>query len=277
VPHGYEVIKDFPLGRQRLDKIGSGEGAQAYGYGLYEAGNEGVAKSYRDTLGDYTNSVKWKGEQPPTPQQQSILNKLGGADARSGKAMTVDMMIRDAEHGMFPNEKRAAQYRADYQELERIAPLIETTPPGRMYEVRINADPQDFLDWDKPYTSNPKAVAFANQYGIAPHADTGAALHGAADMKFAGYPASAAGREKLLNTIREAGIPGIRYLDQGSRTAGEGSSNYVVFDDALIDILKKYSNGSPLGSGVGMTNALMPYQDQSQDPTTSDILKRYGF
>jgi hypothetical protein len=40
--------------------------------------------------------------------------------------------------------------------------------------------------------------------------------------------------------LREAGIPGIKYFDQGSRTAGEGSRNYVVFDDNLIEILRKY-------------------------------------
>ena len=31
-----------------LSKIGTGEGAQAYGHGLYFAENEGVAKGYRD-------------------------------------------------------------------------------------------------------------------------------------------------------------------------------------------------------------------------------------
>ena len=40
--------------------------------------------------------------------------------------------------------------------------------------------------------------------------------------------------------LRQAGIPGIRYLDQGSRGAGTGTRNYVVFDDKLIDIIKKY-------------------------------------
>jgi hypothetical protein len=33
-----------------LSKIGTGEGAQAYGHGLYFAENEGTAKSYRDAL-----------------------------------------------------------------------------------------------------------------------------------------------------------------------------------------------------------------------------------
>jgi len=53
--------------------------------------------------------------------------------------------------------------------------------------------------------------------------------------------------------LREAGIPGIRYLDQGSRGAGEGSSNYVVFDDKLIEILRKYGL---LGPTAGLAAAL---------------------
>ncbi len=40
--------------------------------------------------------------------------------------------------------------------------------------------------------------------------------------------------------LKQAGIPGIRYLDQGSRGAGAGTSNYVVFDDSLLSILGKY-------------------------------------
>jgi hypothetical protein len=52
--------------------------------------------------------------------------------------------------------------------------------------------------------------------------------------------------------LREAGIPGIRYLDQGSRTAGDGSRNYVVFDQSLIEIMRKYGWMLPT-AGVGMT------------------------
>jgi hypothetical protein len=38
--------------------------------------------------------------------------------------------------------------------------------------------------------------------------------------------------------LSEAGIPGIRYLDQGSRGAGKGTYNYVVFSDKDVSILK---------------------------------------
>ncbi len=61
--------------------------------------------------------------------------------------------------------------------------------------------------------------------------------------------------------MNKSGIPGIKYLDQGSRGAGEGSSNYVVFNDKLIDIMKKYGiAGAPAGL-FGLGGAL---QDDQQ-------------
>jgi hypothetical protein len=47
-------------------------------------------------------------------------------------------------------------------------------------------------------------------------------------------------------TLRQAGIPGIRYLDGGSRGAGQGTSNYVVFpgEEDVLRILER--NGLPV-------------------------------
>jgi hypothetical protein len=45
-----------------------------------------------------------------------------------------------------------------------------------------------------------------------------------------GYPAT---------KLQKAGIPGIKYLDQGSRAAGEGTRNYVTFSDAILKILER--------------------------------------
>src|SRR5512139_1388510 len=45
-PHKWLPEEGFSMGRPRLDKIGTGEGAQAYGYGMYFAESPGVARSY---------------------------------------------------------------------------------------------------------------------------------------------------------------------------------------------------------------------------------------
>jgi hypothetical protein len=283
-PQGIRAYHGSPhdFDRFSLDMIGTGEGAQAYGHGLYFADSEDVARRYRDTLSDYKDAVIWKGEQQPTPMQQSLLNRLGGADVRAGVAMDVPRLrveiarsIRDAEHGMFPNPEQAAKYRAELEELKRIEPLIETKPPGRMYEVNIKANPEDFLDWDKPLSQQSEAVRNV----LAPEVNrlwqeretqrqnTYASLvrkgsKNSAD-KYMGSPVprdetelmqsvinAGTEREKAISqALREAGIPGIRYLDGMSRDGGAGTSNYVVFDDQLVDILRKYAN-APTGSAI---------------------------
>lgn len=250
-----------------LDKIGTGEGAQAYGHGLYFAENEGVARSYRDQLGSYDDAVRWTGDQPPTEVQQRLLSQLKGSDVRSGRAMDVPMlkrelamMIRDAEHGMFPDEKRAAKDRAQYDELLRMEPNIELAPPGHMYQVRINANPEDFLDWDKPLRQQSEKArnALAGRFADDPVRSQDLQYEGGASTP--SYILRNAADAETTKALREAGIPGIKYLDQTSRTAGEGARNYVVFDDSLIEILKKYG----LAGGAIGASSLFDFNTENQ-------------
>lgn len=58
------------------------------------------------------------------------------------------------------------------------------------------------------------------------------------------------GRPEAAAKLNEAGVPGIKYLDAGSRSAGDGSRNYVVFDPKIIEIVKKYGIAGALGAGL---------------------------
>ena len=64
--------------------------------------------------------------------------------------------------------------------------------------------------------------------------------------------------------LREQGIPGIKYLDQGSRGKGDGTRNYVVFDENLINIVRKY----------GITGALLAGAISQQD---AEHLREQGY
>lgn len=46
-PHNWSPEPNFPNGRPKLDNIGTGEGAQAYGWGFYSAETKGVASYYK--------------------------------------------------------------------------------------------------------------------------------------------------------------------------------------------------------------------------------------
>jgi hypothetical protein len=256
-----------------LDRIGTGEGAQAYGHGLYFADSEDVARSYRDALTQYDMS-------------QEAADVLRAAGMSEDDVHSAGKHLLNAKNGYSPND--AAKWWARSRNQEVTPELIKAftdanrvyKSPGRMYEVNIKANPEDFLDWDKPLSQQNKSV----QDALMPVRDFSARTYNNPDSmrsllrslvaKRTGFePAMDELGASASSVLREAGIPGIRYLDGMSRSAGEGSSNYVVFDDELIDILRKYSN-APTAAPLGM----LPSQDDdmSDDDLVASLLARYA-
>lgn len=264
--------------RFSMDKIGSGEGAQAYGHGLYFAENEGVARSYRDAL-TAENSFKYKGATPRQLQMSpdsedyaalSVLLELSRdnpsiAAARKAAERKLRRNLRayrdQAAGGSTYAEGGVNRAKAEIQALRSFRDEDFALPdPGRMYEVNIHADPERFLDWDKPLSGQTQSVRDAAMEAIARGADDAARASGIRGADVAAGVANSANpigtfpnavkRPGMAEAFREAGIPGIRYLDAGSRMAGDGSRNYVVFDDKLIEILRKYGIMAPV-AGLG--------------------------
>ena len=258
--------------RFSMDKLGTGEGGQAFGHGLYFAENEGVARSYRDALSKRDN-----------PRLQHMAAKALGGDVGMGP----DMMVFDAaarstdlrefrsileshvQRGLTKDPNGYGHWEATLLDKAmrsgRLDKYYEMAAPelrGRMYEVNIHADPSRFLDLDSPLSKQSPDVRDAAMKAIARGAEDRARAAGisGADVA-AGVAGSANPISKFPNAykgpqiseaLREAGIPGIKYLDQGSRAAGDGSRNYVVFDDKLIEILRKYGIMAPV-AGAGLS------------------------
>ncbi len=247
--------------RFSLDHIGTGEGAQSYGHGLYFADNEAVARSYRDALSQGRSGADYTGAR--------ILQMHGGDEAAA-----LDYMSRNVDEAFAAGDIDAARRSMDIKNTIIDGRASRIAPDGRMYEVQINADPESFLDWDAPLSQQPEAVRGAIRqaqfYQPAHNRDViERALAGAETQYDIDWgPTSGGtyvresphGTEKLL---QQSGIPGIRYLDQGSRTAGTGTRNYVVFDDSIIDIIRKYgvAAAAPM---LGMTAAEMRAEMDAQ-------------
>lgn len=238
-PHRFEPTPANPLGEFRAAAIGSGEGAQAFGYGTYFAESPGVAKSYRDTLskqfrGD-TSTYAFNGQ--PTTLNEFIFN----ASSRHP-----ELSENDAKHAAFFamefNEKHRDPYPAsskvwdtpfgkavasDMQGLQKIS--------GSLYTVDIpDSMVEKMLDWDEPLSKQSEAIQqLAKQYGLTDPDDLGGDL------------VSAVGAKKASGAkiLRDAGVPGIRYLDQSSRRANksEVTRNIVVFpgEESKVKILKR--------------------------------------
>lgn len=232
-----------------MSKIGTGEGAQAYGHGLYFAESEGVAKSYRERLANSVLTVD--NQHDPSRVAGKFMTSSGGRKELAALELesVIDEITRmPAMTSQTPSIREyAKQQLAAHEAALELVKSGAAKQNGRMYEVNIKANADDFLDWDRPLSQQSEKVraAIASTPWGEPYVKSETLTGGQI------VPRTKAGQQQL----REAGIPGIRYLDQGSRAAGEGSRNYVVFDENLIEILRKYGLLGMLGAG-GMVNDL---------------------
>jgi hypothetical protein len=233
VPAGAEVLQDFPMGRMRMDKIGTVEGAQAYGHGLYSAEAEGVAMEYRRALAD-TVVVP---DGTPNLEKRAAQMALTFGDGTSEGAIS-----------WLSKYKEGATHTSPAMTAELVAEVTkrfesgEFRPGGRMYEININANPEQFLDWDMPLAGQTPEIQSAIRQ-IAPNAPGMAQGNKLLTQAYPQPGQEVAGEflgETAARRLREAGIPGVRYLDAGSRGAGDGTRNFVVFDENLINIVRKY-------------------------------------
>lgn len=208
-PHRLPPTEANPLGEFDASKIGTGEGAQAYGHGIYMAESPDVAGEYK------------KMHQTSSPSQQTFLK------------------LRDKS---IPGSDEWKHY-----------DLLSKEGLGNLYTIDLPDETIDkMLDWDKPLSKQSKAVqnAIRDYSDLSGHkfdsSMTGSQLYNefgkiaskGKDYSFAEYnkvPPLAS------EQMRWAGIPGIRYLDSGSRGAGEGTSNFVVFpgEEKKAKIIKR--------------------------------------
>lgn len=253
-PHKFEKFS--------LQKIGTGEGAQAYGWGLYFAGAKEAAQFYKNKLG--ASSFRYEGKQLDLESDEhtaaEILHSWQG-DKQGA--------LEDTKG--FDNGRKLAKIikAMDYSKLEQ---------GGKLYTVDIPED-SAYLDYDKALKDQSPSVKKAIADFMAPEVKVRKIGSGLSDVTVNGgsigtwpeekagdvaahwedyYPVKAkfiyqsmahggadfyskipnlGSEEAASRKLASLGIPGIKYLDQASRGKGEGTSNYVIFDENLVKIL----------------------------------------
>jgi hypothetical protein len=232
-----------------LSKIGTGEGAQAYGHGIYFADAEDTGRDYaRKLSGDNTwqfhdseGNLFDAFDKLKNLNVRATLQRSGGdINAAINKAKTV---LSEAP------ETTAAEYaQKDIDALSAVTGGLYR-PEASLYKVDIPDEHiANMLEWDKPISQQPQSVlnrldeikanTFNGQYLT--DEDKGQNLLAGLAQKLGGQP-------EASNYLRSLGIPGVRYLDQASRGAATGSAatkNTVLFDDRLVKILER--NGKKL-------------------------------
>jgi len=233
-----------------LDKIGTGEGAQAYGWGLYFAGKKEIAEHYRKILSEEVYVTKDGQTWSPDSLQHlniRVMARRNGTDLQA----TIDQALAK----LSDTEMRAADI-AVLKDL--IARGGIKKADGRLYQVEIPED-DEYLLWDVPLSEQPDlhekvidAIKAQSSDGFEELGDlvdqddtlTGEDVYKLISTTYAkgyvpdGVFVRAGGQYDrwASEILHDAGVAGIKYLDGGSRKDGDGTYNYVVFDDSRVSI-----------------------------------------
>ena len=217
-PHKFEAFD--------ASKIGTGEGAQAYGHGMYFAESPDVARGYQEALAG------------PKLDSTELTRQIRYAKAKA--AQSVDESARQG-------------YLNAVKELEE-----NQGTQGYFYKVDLPDEAiARMLDWDKPLSQQaPDVQRIINEElkRIGGGANTGERAY--KELMFQARMQGNRNTTKAMRNnlealeaskrLQELGIPGIRYLDAGSRATG-GTSNFIVFpgEERLLRILER--NNQPMG------------------------------
>lgn len=219
-------------------KIGTGEGAQMYGHGLYFAESPNVAKTYSPRSPIYEENLSSLYKKAERSSNYPMMEVLEDAMMHSTPS-DILKKFTNIDDGYTAQHKKAAEQFVKWYEKNK--PEV-----GGFYTVDIPDEMiAKMIDWDKPISQQPINVQniakdlLPRFKSINPDIEldkmTGASVYSLYQALKGNHPDFAS------EGLRELGIPGIRYSDQGSRGTGKGTSNFVVFpgEEEAVKILSR--------------------------------------
>ena len=271
-------------------KIGTGEGAQVYGWGMYFAGNKSVAEFYRKGVSG-----------------QKFVGEVNGRLSELASVMAADQA---GEYGKYKSDAGRLA-RAEYDRLLVERQAKKDDAGGQTYQVEV-PDNDLLLDHDAKIANQSPAVQAAlaalgfttKKYEVGYkdadgnyHVETFKALDQArryiTSNNLAAKPkevdnnetganvysrlsARLGGDEAASRALGEAGIPGLRYLDQDSRgkNAADQSHNYVIFNDANVDITGTFHQSRIKQATPAVTKLLKNLTVEEQAKITDAVAAR---
>lgn len=220
-----------------LSKVGTGEGAQAFGHGFYAAERKGIGEEYRDNL---------------TPKARAKDGYIDSLPLNDAEKMTVYKAMR------MPAFERKAMLEPLKKKLGGEYENLLQKSEGFLYELDLPDSTIDkMLDWDKPLSEQPESVRkvlnnnkFIDDLFNSPNRrEAGIAVSERANWEdydsftakemYESLVEEFGSQSKASQFLNELGIPGIKYLDGTSRNAGEGTRNFVIFNENDIKPLKR--------------------------------------
>jgi hypothetical protein len=243
-PHKFEKFA--------MSKIGTGEGAQAYGHGLYFAENPQVAKQYAKDLSGIESLTDKSGSVLLQKQGGKYISPYLNSDdpgaKRLGQAFSQLIETRgDVDEAL--KLSTSPEIKASLEWIKKQGGIKYNAGPDASSVYHVDLPDESIakmLDWDKPLSQQPDVMNVLPQLGFKKYGQKPFENHWVGPNGTLIDPAQSGGEsimtelgtgERATRILKQAGIPGLKYRDAGSRAAKEGTSNFVVFDDTLPKIV----------------------------------------
>lgn len=143
-----EPLKD---NRFIKDKIGTGMGNNTFGYGFYFSDSESVANSY--VRGGYKGSYSYKGRSGMKWYEH--FKDVGDYN----KASIWEYILLHKTRSVILHHAQDEEWtEKDISYLMSLPEKVFAKPAGLVYEVELNVEPHELLDWDKSFTEQSSFV-----------------------------------------------------------------------------------------------------------------------
>jgi hypothetical protein len=273
-PHRFPPTERNPLGEFDASKIGTGEGAQSYGYGIYTAENPSVAREYliennwfdtskatykgkpidywydkaqRDQdLAIRTNNKQlledsnvrlgyWENIMTHTPPEK-VLKTVSDPDYGWDKATEYAKSIELDKFKGIPQS--GAFYKADLPD-EKIAKMLDYDLPLHQQPPEVQAAVEKIMGLKVDKTKlnefdDALLNALQTDNTIIPKQPTN-------PMGYDLLRMLGKNDQEVARKLQELGVPGVRYFDAGSRDNMQGTRNFVIFpnEEKNVTILER--------------------------------------
>lgn len=306
-PHVFEPTPGNPLGEFDLSKMGTGEGAQARGWGNYLAEARPVGQEYRDRLAKSQIPTTFK-----TPQGEITIEEVLDNLYKQDQTKFYDLS-GNIRYGM-------ANYKNDPAYLETLLKELpfEVDPvKGALYNARLHVPREMILDLDKPLNmqadilealarGTPKVQRATDQILSANRDRPGEDLYTKLEESYGGLAGRSTAPRMASEALGESGIPGSRFLDKDSRnlnpaeellaearraaaTHGNGTEEEVLQfltnrRNRKLELDSKYGKGATVGNLREIDDAIRymtnpPKKTQNfvvWDPSYLEIFAKWG-
>jgi hypothetical protein len=225
-PHQFDTFSS--------DKIGTGEGAQAFGHGLYFTESEGIADGYRTglTANDFINKAKDSYDETYSPQDAE--DSLLSIDGLSEKQKDLIKALKNDDWLGFDYPHQAISEALLHPKNWDLSPetLTALKDQGSFHKVSLSVSKDKMLDWYQSiYDQGEKVNPIINKLladNLGFKGSTGGDLY-----KFLVKSEKFKSDKEVSSYLESLGIEGVKYkADKGK----SDHDNLVVFNDKNISI-----------------------------------------